>query len=77
MHACLLPIYNHASPLLIYYDLSLKIGHDHVLQCCLDKDRFFHHAYVMHSAISFLHVLELPNDIKIADRVACCSYMSF
>jgi hypothetical protein len=26
---------------LSYCNLSLKIGHDHVLQCYLDKDRFF------------------------------------
>jgi hypothetical protein len=36
---------------LFYYDLSLIIGHGYVLQCCLDKDQFFHHAYIMHSAI--------------------------
>jgi hypothetical protein len=26
---------------LFYCNLSLKIGHDHVLQCCLDKDQSF------------------------------------
>jgi hypothetical protein len=28
----------------------------------------FHHDYIMHSAISYFHALELPNDIQIADR---------
>jgi hypothetical protein len=37
----------------------------------------FRHAYVMHSAISWFHVLEFPNDIQIADRylvVAICHF---
>jgi hypothetical protein len=28
----------------------------------------YHHAYVMRSAISYFHVLKLPNDIQSVDR---------
>jgi murein endopeptidase len=68
MHACLLQIYNHASLLFIYCNLSSKIGHDHVRPMLFKQRPIFHHAYVMHSAISCFHVLELPNDIQTADR---------
>jgi hypothetical protein len=53
---------------LFYCNLSSKIGHDHVRAMLLKQRLIFHHAYVMHSAISWFHVLELPNDIQIADR---------
>jgi hypothetical protein len=53
---------------LFYYDLFLIIGHGHVLQYYLNKDRFFHHAYIMHSAMPCLHVYQFPNDVQIADR---------
>jgi hypothetical protein len=44
---------------LFYCDLSLIIGHGYVLQCYLNK-YLFHHACVMHSAITCLHVLSVP-----------------
>jgi hypothetical protein len=68
MHACLLQIYKHASLLFNYCNLSSKIGHDHVRAMLFRQRLIFRHAYVMHSAISWFHVLELPNDIQIADR---------
>jgi hypothetical protein len=57
MHICLLQIYDYAS---LYIDLPLIIGRGHVLQSCLNKDRLFHHAYVIHSAMPCLHVLLVP-----------------
>jgi murein endopeptidase len=68
MHACLLQINNHVSLLLIYCNLSSKVGHDHVRAMLLKQRPIFRHAYIMHSAISCFHVLELPNDIQTADR---------
>jgi hypothetical protein len=39
------------------------------VRAMLFKQRpIFRHAYVMHSAISYFHILELPNDIQTADR---------
>jgi hypothetical protein len=68
MHACSLQIYNHVSLLFIYCNLSSKIRHDHVHAMLFIQRPIFRHAYVMHSAISWFHVLELPNDIQTADR---------
>jgi hypothetical protein len=68
MHACSFQIYNHAFTLFIYCNLSSKIGHDHVRAMFFKQRSIFQHAYVMHSAVSWFHVLELPNDIQIADR---------
>jgi hypothetical protein len=45
---------------LFYHDLPSIIGHGYVLQCRLNKDRFFHHAYVIHSAVPRLHALSVP-----------------
>jgi hypothetical protein len=53
---------------LFYYDLSLIIGHGYVLQCCLDKDRFF---IMLTSCIRLYPVYifyQSPNDVQIADR---------
>jgi hypothetical protein len=44
------------------------MGHDHVHAMLFKQRLIFCHAYVMHSAVSWFHVLELPNDIQIADR---------
>jgi hypothetical protein len=44
---------------LFYHDLSLIIGHGYVLQRCLNKDRF-HHAYIIHSAMPYLHASSVP-----------------
>jgi hypothetical protein len=44
---------------LFYHDLSMIIGHGYVLQCVLNKDRFYH-AYVIHSAMPGLHALSVP-----------------
>jgi hypothetical protein len=68
MLACLLQIYNHVSLLFIYCNLSSKIGHDHMYVMLFKLRPTFRHAYVMHSAISWFHVLELPNDFQTADR---------
>jgi hypothetical protein len=71
MHACLLQIYNHVFTfiyLFIYCKLSSKIGHDYVRAMLFKQRPIFLYAYVMHSAISCFHVLQLPNDIQIADR---------
>jgi hypothetical protein len=64
------------SPYLSYCNLILKIGHDHVRAMLFKQRLIFRHAYVMHSVISWFHVLELPNVIQTAD-IACCSYLSF
>jgi hypothetical protein len=48
--------------------LPSKIGHDHVRAMLSNQRPIFCHAYVMHSAISWFRVLELPNDIQTADR---------
>jgi hypothetical protein len=53
---------------LFYYDLSLIIGHDYVLQCCFNKDRFF----IMLTSCILLYPVymfyQFPNDVQIADR---------
>jgi hypothetical protein len=53
---------------LFYCNLSSKIGHDHVHTMFFRLRPIFHHAYAMHSAISWFHVLEFLNDIQIAER---------
>jgi hypothetical protein len=53
---------------LFYCNLSSKIGHDHVCVMMFKLRTIFRHVYVMHSAISWFHVLEFPNDIQIVDR---------
>jgi hypothetical protein len=53
---------------LFYCNLSTKIGHDHVCAMLFRQRLIFCHGYVMHLAISWFHVLELPNDIQIADK---------
>jgi hypothetical protein len=68
MHACLLQIYNHAFTLFIFCNLSSKIGRDHVHAMLFIQRPIFHHDHVMHSAIFWFHVLELPNGIQTADR---------
>jgi hypothetical protein len=68
MRACLLQIYNHDSLLFIYCNLSSKIGRDHVHAMLFIQRPIFRHAHVMHSAMLWFHVLELPNDIQTADR---------
>jgi hypothetical protein len=55
MHTCLFQVYNHAFGLCILV-LSSKIGHDHVRAMLFKQRPIFHHAYVMHSAISCFHV---------------------
>jgi hypothetical protein len=53
---------------LFYCNLSLKIGHDHVRAMLFKQRPIFRHAYVIHWAISWFHVLKFSNDIQIADR---------
>jgi hypothetical protein len=53
------------------------IGHGHVTQCYLNKDRFSHHPYVIHSVVPCLHVLLVPEWCTICGQIACYSYMSF
>jgi hypothetical protein len=62
---------------LFYCNLSLKNRSWSRAAMLFRQRPIFHHAYVMHSAISCLHVLELPNDVQIADRllvVAICYF---
>jgi hypothetical protein len=40
----------------------------HALMILFKQRPISHHAYVMHSAISCLHVLKFPNDVETADR---------
>jgi hypothetical protein len=64
MHACLLHIYNLAFTLFIFIVIYLqKIGHVHVQAMMFKQRPIFCHAHVMHSAISWFHVLKLSNDI--------------
>jgi hypothetical protein len=64
MHACLLRIYNHAFTLFIFIVIyPQKISHVHVRAMMFKQRLIFCHAYIMHSAISWFHVLKLPNDI--------------
>jgi hypothetical protein len=53
---------------LFYHDLSLMIGHDYVMQCCLSKDRFFIMltSYIRLCSIYMLY--HFPNDAQFADR---------
>jgi hypothetical protein len=56
------------SPLFIYYNLSSKIGRDHVHAMLFIQRPIFRHAHVMHLAMFWFHVLELPNGIQTVDR---------
>jgi hypothetical protein len=64
MHAFLLHIYNHSFTLFI---LIVVYPRKSVMSMCEQyffKQRpIFCHAYVMHSAMSWFHVLNLSNDI--------------
>jgi hypothetical protein len=53
---------------LFYCNLSSKIGRDHVHAMLFIQRPIFCHAHVMHSAMFWFHVLELPNGIQTADR---------
>jgi hypothetical protein len=59
MHACLFHIYNHAFTLLVLFvTYPQKIGRDHVRVMLLKQRPIFCHAYIIHSAISYFHVLK-------------------
>jgi hypothetical protein len=64
---CLFQVYNHVFTLHILISSS-KIDHDHMRVMLSKQKPIFCHAYIMYSAISWFHVLKLPNDIQIADR---------
>jgi hypothetical protein len=66
MHACLLHIYNHAFALFIFIVIYLQKSVMTSREKSLLKQRLiFNHAYIMHLAISWFHVLKFPNDIKL------------